>query len=186
VKLSALFGVGVKTMEIADKPFLLPNWAKVVLIGRRPKFTVIRIAIVVVASLAVFPMMLRPVKIKGASMSPTYNDGSINFINRLSYTFHDPARGDVVGIRMAGESVMFMKRIIALPGETIEFRDGHAYVDGESLDEPYLKYPCAWNTPPVKLGPEGYYFIGDNRSMPREDHVGGEREKGRIVGKVLL
>ncbi|HMP81995.1 MAG TPA: signal peptidase I, partial [Verrucomicrobiota bacterium] len=122
----------------------------------------------------------------GDSMAPTYRDGSVNFVNRLAYVFAEPKRGDVVGIRMAGESVMFMKRIIGLPGETVQFLDGVVHINGEPLHEPYLKLPCNWTTHTVTLGPEGYYFMGDNRSMPRQDHSGGERERSRIVGKVIL
>lgn len=173
-------------MDNAQNQSLLPRWVRVLLIGRRPGYTAIRVCTIIVCSLAVFPFILRPVKITGDSMQPTYRNGSVNFVNRLAYVFSEPRRGDVVGIRMAGESIMFMKRIIATPGETIEFQKGKAYVNGEPLDEPYVKFPCGWNTPPVTLGRESYYFMGDNRSMAREDHTGGERERSRIVGKVLL
>ena len=173
-------------MESTENQTLLPGWARVLFIGRRPKYTAVRVLIIILCSLGLFSFVLRPVRITGDSMRPTYRNGSVNFVNRLAYVFSEPQRGDVVGIRMAGESVMFMKRIIGKPGETIEFREGRAYVDGELLDEPYLKLPCDWNTAPVKLGRDSYYFIGDNRSMAREDHTGGERERSRIVGKVLL
>ena len=93
-------------------------------------------------------------------MTPAYSDHSINFVNRLSYIWHEPRRGDVVGIRLtppdgwSAPHIMFLKRIIGLPGETISFVDGRAHVNGRPLDEPYEKGACDWNLAPVALGPE--------------------------------
>ena len=56
-------------------------------------------------------------------MLPTYRSNRVNFVNRLSYRFHEPRRGDVVAIRLSGFSVMFMKRIIGLPGESVAFHE---------------------------------------------------------------
>jgi len=77
-------------------------------------------------------------------MLPTYKENGINFINRLAYVWSQPRRGDVVGIRLAGVHIMFMKRIIGLPGENVAFHEGHAIIDGVVLDEPYVKRPCDW------------------------------------------
>ena len=79
-----------------------------------------------------------------------------------------------------------MKRIIGLPGETVAFENGRVLINGEVLDEPYEKSPCDWNCPPVKLGPDEYYVVGDNRTMPQELHTHGGTPRYRIVGKVLL
>ena len=81
---------------------------------------------------------------------------------------------------------MLLKRIIGLPGETISFVDGRVNVNGQTLDEPYEKGPCHWNTDPVTLEPDEYFFVGDNRSMPKEEHTFGRTVRGRIVGKALL
>jgi len=117
---------------------------------------------------------------------PTYQDGRVNFVNRLAYLFHEPRRGDVVSIRLAGLHVMYMKRIVGLPGETVAFDDGHVLIDGRILDEPYVRRPCHWERKAVTLGPDQYFVVGDNRSMPIEDHTMGETRRERIVGKVLL
>ena len=79
-----------------------------------------------------------------------------------------------------------MKRIIGLPGETVAFVNGAALINGKVLDEPYEKYDCDWNLPPVKLGPNQYFVVGDNRSMPAEYHVKGKVERDHIVGKAVL
>jgi signal peptidase I len=81
---------------------------------------------------------------------------------------------------------MYMKRIIGLPGETVAFAGGRVLINGEVLDEPYEKTPCDWNCPPVKLGPDEYFVVGDNRTMPSENHVFGKAGRDRIIGKAFL
>jgi signal peptidase I len=81
---------------------------------------------------------------------------------------------------------MLMKRIIGLPGETVLFRHGRVFVNDVVLEEPYLKNPCDWERVPDTLGPNEYFVVGDNRSMPIEDHRFGKTEDFRIVGKVVL
>jgi signal peptidase I len=81
---------------------------------------------------------------------------------------------------------MLMKRIVGLPGETVAFVNGRIFINDEMLDEPYEKLSCDWNLPPVKLGPDEFFVVGDNRTMPPQDHVFGKVERERIVGKVFL
>jgi len=154
--------------------------------GRHPKATLVRIAVLVVTSFVVFKFILLPIRVEGISMWPTYRDRSWNFVNRLAYLRHEPQRGDVVSIRLAGPHVMYLKRIIGLPGETVAFANGRVLINGEKLNEPYEKSPCDWNSPPVVLGPKEYYVVGDNRTMPPELHKHGEIMRSRIVGKLLL
>ena len=163
------------------------SWIQTVLIGRNPKRTAIRIVILVVVCLLVFNrFVLVPIRVEGLSMMPTYHDHRINFVNRLSYHFHEPHRGDVVAIRTSGISIMYMKRVIGLPGETVAFHQGRAYIDGQPLDEPYISWKCDWELPTRQLGPNEYFLVGDNRSMPASDHTMGVASRGRIVGKVFL
>jgi signal peptidase I len=102
------------------------------------------------------------------------------------YRFREPQRGDVVAIRYSGYHNLLMKRIVGLPGETVEFRDGHLYINGKLLDEPYLKRPSSWNNQPETVGPFELYVVGDNRSMPIDLHEHGRAERSRVLGKVLL
>jgi signal peptidase I len=163
-----------------------PSRLRAVLIGRRPGWTLVRICVFVAACVVLFKFVLLPIHIEGISMLPTFQDGRINVVNRLAYRWHEPRRGDVVSVRLAGPSVMFMKRIIGLPGETVSFHDGHTFIDGKLLPEPYLKLPCDWSRAPKLCGPTQYYVVGDNRSMPFELHTQGRVERDHIVGKVLL
>jgi signal peptidase I len=130
--------------------------------------------------------VLLPIRVEGISMLPTYRSNQVNLVNRLAYAFGEPQRGDVVAIRMAGENIMLLKRIIGLPGETVSFRHGKAFINGEPLEEPYLKLPSYWNMPGKKVEPGYFYVVGDNRSMAVTDHEHGRTERKKIVGKALL
>ena len=165
---------------------------RILAIGRNPKTTLIRAAVLAVVCVAVFKLVLLPVRVEGISMTPTYSDHSVHFVNRLSYLWHEPRRGDVVGIRLtppdgwSAPHIMYFKRIIGLPGEAISFAGGRVLVNGRTLDEPYEKGPCDWNAGQVTLGPDEYFVVGDNRSMTKEQHTFGKAERSRIVGKALL
>jgi signal peptidase I len=167
---------------------------RILAVGRNPKRTLVRAAILAVVCVVVFKLILLPARVEGFSMAPTYADHSVNFINRLAYVWHEPQRGDVVGIRLnlpptngwSAPHIMYLKRIIGLPGESIQFVNGRVRINGQLLVEPYEKRPCDWNTDPVTLGSNEYFFVGDNRTMPREEHTFGKTERNRIVGKALL
>jgi signal peptidase I len=163
-----------------------PGWLRRILIGRNPHRTAIRIVVVIVLSFVVFRFILLPIRVEGMSMMPAYRENRINFVNRLVYHFHPPERGDVVAIRTTGISIMYMKRIIGLPGETVGFHRGRAFINGKVLEEPYVRYKCNWEVAPKVLGKDEYYFVGDNRQMPVGDHTQGVASRHRIVGKVLL
>ena len=182
----------------------LPGWLRIVLIGRNPKATLARVAVLIVTSFVVFRFILLPIRVEGISMLPNYKDRSWNFVNRFAYLRHEPQRGDVVGIRFSRTvtntpvgihqaanwlelpHVMLLKRIVGRPGETVAFADGHVLINGKALDEPYEKYACDWNHPAVQLGPDEYFVVGDNRSMPWENHVKGRAQRSQIVGKAIL
>ena len=156
------------------------------MIGRQPKFTILRIIILVAVIVCARQFFLLPIQIVGPSMLPGYQDRGINLVNRLAYLFHEPARGDVVAVRTSGLHNMFMKRIVGLPGETVAFHHGRAVVNGKMLDEPYVVYSSDWELPPVTVAPSFYLVVGDNRSMSSEAHTFGQTERERIVGKILL
>ncbi len=158
--------------------------------------TLLRTAFWVVVCVVVFKLLLVHVRVDGISMLPTCPDQSVYWVNRLAYVRHAPQRGDVVAIRfikmdsaiarLEPPGVMLLKRIIGLPGETVAFVNGRVLINGEILDEPYEKSGYDWNSAPVTLGPDEYYVVGDNRSMPPEYHTHGKCERSRIVGKAML
>lgn len=169
-----------------DGPQPRPHWLSVIAIGRNPRNTLIRIGILVVTVFVVFRYVLMLTRVDGISMLPTYHNRSIKVINRLAYLWHEPQRGDVVTVRLAGIHDMYLKRIIGLPGETVAFDGGTVLINGQPLTEPYEKSECHWTLPPKKLGPDEYYVVGDNRTMRWQDHSFGSVDRARIMGKVLI
>jgi signal peptidase I len=182
----------------------VPRWLRIVVLGRNPKVTLVRAAILGVVCFIIFKFVLLHIRVEGISMTPTYPDRSAHYVNRLAYLWHGPQRYDVVSIRfsrgltnaavgihqaaqwLAPPHVMLLKRVIGLPGETVAFVNGHVLINGELLDEPYEKLPCDWNLPPEKLGPDEYFVVGDNRSMPPELHEFGKARRDQIIGKAIL
>jgi signal peptidase I len=182
----------------------VPRWLRILVIGRNPKVTLVRAAVLGVVCFIVFKFGVLHIRVEGISMAPNYPDRSAHYVNRLAYLWHGPQRGDVVSIRFSGgltnaavgihqaakwlapPHVVLLKRIIGLPGETVAFVNGHAFIDGELLEEPYQKLPCDWNLPPEKLGPDEYFVVGDNRTMPLELHEHGKARRDQIVGKAIL
>jgi len=174
--------------EPGGAPRPRPHWLQVIAVGRNPRMTLVRIVVLVLAVFGTAHFVLLPARVDGISMSPTYKNRSINLINRLAYVWRQPQRGDVVAVQAyAGPHVLLMKRIIGLPGETVTFDSGRVFIDGKRLDEPYEKgLSSDWTLPPEKLGPDQYFIVGDNRTMPHQWHQFGKVDRDRIIGKMLL
>ena len=167
------------------KPVRKPGFLQSMLIGGRPVLTLVRLAVLVIVCLIVFKFVLIPARIVDISMMPNYQPGQIKFINKLAFLKRDPIRGEVVAIRYAGRSVLLLKRVIGLPGEDIQIRQGQVIIDGQYLEEPYLiNEREAWNYS-HKLGSNEYLVIGDNRSMDQDQHEWGYVARDRIVGRII-
>jgi signal peptidase I len=178
----------MNNMEPGTIAARFPVWLRIAVIGRNPKRTLLRAGVLAVVcyiffKFFVFKVIVLPVQIDGNSMFPTYRDHTRNYVNKLAYVHVEPQRGDIVGIRMSGEHMMLLKRIVGMPGETISFDQGHLFVNGVAIPEPYLPHPLpAPSLDPVKLGPTQYYVIGDNRIISDRGWI----ERARIVGKIVL
>ncbi len=145
----------------------------------------VRAACVAVGAYLFFGHVLTPFVIRGHSMEPTYRDGGFDFIVKPRFLFSAPRRGDVVVVRLAGSRVLLLKRVVALEGDVVEFRDGTLYLNGGSVKEPYVQGPCRWDLAPRTVGPHHLYVVGDNRSMPMEEHDFGETYERRVAGAPL-
>jgi len=168
----------------SDQAARVGLWRRL-LIGRNPKLTLIRAALLGLVCWLTFRHVLLPVRVSGISMEPTLRNGSVNLINRWPYWWREPRRGEVVAIRTTGRSVMYLKRIVALPGETVEIRAGRVFVNDRPLAEPYVHEPEPWQMEPRTLGREEYLVFGDNRSMPIELHLAGVVKRYKIVGRAV-
>ncbi len=140
----------------------------------------------VALAFVIFGYVLLPVRASGPSMLPTIPDGKLLFVNAFAYRWFEPQRGDVVAIRMAGWHVVYVKRVVGLPGDRVAIASGTLLVDGEPLDEPYVKRRAAWNVPETVLEPDEYFMVGDNRGMKQQQHDFGTTRRARIIGKVLF
>ncbi len=118
-------------------------------------------------------------------MEPTYKNGDFNFCFRQRYLFSKPERYDVVGIRLAGEKVILLKRVVALEGEIIEIRNGEFFVDEKKIDEVYVRKPSDWNLSPRRVEKNNVYVVGDNRRVPIGVHRFGQTSVNRIIGTPL-
>lgn len=156
--------------------------------GGNTRNTMIRAGIVLLFCAVVFGWFLKPIRVTGISMLPTYQDRSLNLVNLLSYKFGEPQRGDVVSVGELDRPELdrYMKRIIVLPGEEYSISNGYVFINGEPLNEPYVIYREKWQSPPRKLGKDQYLVIGDNRGMAREGHYYGIAERHQLLGKVLF
>lgn len=167
----------------------LPGWFVKMTVGRRPMRTLARLLVLIISTWVLFSYVLTPpIRVEGISMWPTFHNGQINFLNRLAYAHHEPQRGDIVGVRpkgTEGNGLLYLKRVVALPGETIAFQNGKLLINGEPRDESYVQ-SCDWNMPPIKLGFDEYYVVGDNRSMAWGDHTQFPARRQQIVGRILF
>ncbi|MBN2641616.1 MAG: signal peptidase I [Victivallales bacterium] len=148
-------------------------------------FGVIRMATIAGATLLFFSYICRPAFINGGSMKPTYSTTGLNFCWKPAFWFKEPRRGQVVVAKYAGERIMLLKRIVALAGDTVEFKNGILLVNGVEQEEPYVKYREAWNLPERRVEKGNVYLVGDNRGMPINAHKFGQISTQRIIGVPL-
>ena len=118
-------------------------------------------------------------------MQPTLRDGQFVLVNRLAYWRSDPTRGDIVALSLAGRRVLYIKRIVGMPGDRVRISGGTVYVNDAVLDEPYVRQRRRWDVPEAVLADDEYLMIGDNRGMPMRQHDFGKARRDRIVGQVV-
>ena len=148
------------------------------------------IIIVAIVILFLLQTSVQKSSVIGYSMEPGLQNGQQLLINKVVYYFHEPERGDVITLHPPPpynpETTPFIKRIIALPGDTIEIRNGTVYVNGSKLDEPYIKEPPTYSFQ-LKTIPENEYFVlGDNRNNTNDSHNGWTVPGQNIIGKAWL
>lgn len=127
------------------------------------------------------------VRIEGSSMQDTLNSGEIVLVTRFDYRFGaKPARGDVVECRFPGRVDTYVKRVIGLPGETVELREGKTYIDGAAISEPYV-FSIAEDYS-ISLSEDEYLVLGDNRCESYDSRAAdmGPIGKEDILGRVRL
>ncbi len=128
--------------------------------------------------------------IREYSMEPNFQEEQQVFVSKVAYKFSEPERGDVIVFRPPpphnSKASPFIKRIIALPGDTVEIKNGSVYVNGSQLDEPYLKEPPHYTYPQHEIAEDNYFVLGDNRNNSNDSHTGWTVPRENIIGKAWL
>ncbi|GAB4526383.1 MAG: signal peptidase I [Anaerolineae bacterium] len=128
--------------------------------------------------------------VQGPSMEPSFFENQFLIISRINYLLGEPQRGDVAVFHYPGNpDEDYIKRVIGLPGETVEVRDTLVYVNGVPLEEPYINEPCTVSQCPDQiweLGPDEYFMMGDNRNRSSDSRDFGPVNQTYIVGQVLI
>lgn len=123
---------------------------------------------------------------QGPSMQPNLYVGYRVMTEKVSYRFREPDRGDIVIAERAGQEVDLVKRIVALPGEIVEVRAGHVWLNGKQLSEPYVKEFGGPSYGPSRV-PDGYVFIlGDNRLLSHDSRSFGPVSLDSVNRRVIF
>jgi signal peptidase I len=133
--------------------------------------------------------LYQPVRIEGNSMAPLLSNHEAIFINRIVYHLEPIQRGDVVVFEYPLDGTKsFIKRIVALPGETVELRRGFVYVNGNWLPEPYVpaQYDDLSDFGPMQVPGNSYFVMGDHRSSSNDSRVFGPVASRLIYGRAVF
>jgi signal peptidase I len=173
-------------LELAAQNAALPaasNFHRELRVWARDLFLAICFAVVIIV------FLYQPVKVEGTSMAPLISDQERIFINKLVYRFEPISRGDVVVFWYPNDRTKsFIKRVVGLPGETVEIRQGRVYVNEKSLEEPYIlpAYLDSNNFEPFVVPPQHYFVMGDHRDSSNDSRMFGPVPADYIYGKAVF
>jgi signal peptidase I len=151
--------------------------------------TLIRDILITLAIALVIFLILRvsvqAYKVRENCMEPNFYEGEWLLAGKAAYWWGEPQRGDVIILHPPFDpEEYYIKRLIALPGDTVEVKDGQTYVNGIALDEPYRKEAPSYTFPLTELGEDEYFVLGDNRNNANDSHTGWTITREDIVAKV--
>ncbi len=147
----------------------------------------ILVSIVIAAVVIVF--LYQPVRVEGTSMMPWLEDQERIFVNKFVYRFEDIGRGDVIVFRFPlNPSKSYIKRVIGLPGDTIEIVEGDLFVNGAAVAEPHVaeQYRDRGSYPPKKVPENHFYVLGDHRTTSNDSRIWGTVDRGYVIGKAVF
>lgn len=140
----------------------------------------------VLLALVVHLFLAQATVVFGQSMEPNLEPQQRLIVDKLSYRLHPPQRNDIVVIDLPYMEELLVKRIVALPGEVVEIREGIIYVNGNAVAEPFPHDTSAFDMDAVTLGPLSYFVLGDNRSNSNDSRAFGPVVREQILGRVWL
>lgn len=153
---------------------------------------VIYLLLVIGVSFLIVTFVGQRTKVQGRSMQNTLSDGDNLIVDKISYRFRDPERFEIIVFPYQyQENTYYIKRIIGLPGETIQIKDGYIYIDGELLEEHYgaeVMEQSGIAADPIELGEDEYFVLGDNRnhSADSRDPSVGVLKRDQLMGRAFL
>lgn len=166
------------------------QWIQKIFYATGCAFELARGVIIFAVVLALVTVFIATVNVvNGASMEPNFHDKQYVIVDKLSYYFRTPHRGEAVIIKFPGDpdKVKYIKRVVGLPGETLKIEDDVVYINGKALKELYI--PSEYLTEPNfewKLGKNEYFLMGDNRQNSNDSRVFGPVEKRFIIGLAYM
>jgi signal peptidase I len=127
-------------------------------------------------------------RIEGSSMEPNFHNGEYLLVNKLAYRLGEYQRGDVIVFKYPGDTTKdYIKRVIGLPGDTIEIREGMLYVNDQLVAEPYQVMPMNYLTEPPRVVESGtLYVMGDNRPASSDTRDWGLLDQELVIGQAWL
>ncbi len=145
----------------------------------------------IVLSVVIFLLIRQGIqnyRIESISMEPNFHEGQFVLVNKLAYKLGQPERGDVIVFHNPERPEEdFIKRVIGLPGDTIEFRDNQVFVNGLQLTEPYINAPTLGEgSGPIVVEPDHLFVMGDNRPNSRDSRRFGRLPMDLVVGKAWV
>ncbi len=144
-------------------------------IGNILKETITTILLAFILALVIRAYVVEARMIPSGSMLPTIEEGDRVLVNKIVYHFREPERGEIIvfeaPVNMGGTDDDFIKRVIGLPGETVEIKNGKVYIDGEALEEDYIAEDPDYNFGPVKVPDDALFVMGDNRNSSYDSHL---------------
>jgi len=162
-------------------------------------FTFEIIKIIIISLVIIVPIryfLIQPFYVRGASMEPNFNERDYLIVDEISYKFNNLKRGDIVVFRYPrNPKEYFIKRVIGLPGEKVQIKDGKVIIfnkqneKGIALEEPYLSgdtNTVSMNEDVIAIADNEYFLLGDNRTQSKDSRSFGPVNKSYITGRVLF
>ncbi len=145
------------------------------------------VAITVLIALAVFAVLrltMQSYTVVMSSMEPNFYQGDCIMVSKVNYRSSGPQRGEVIVFSPPFDSPHpFIKRVIGLPGEIVEIKDGSVSVNGTALDEEYVSAPPNYTMPATLVPEDEYFVLGDNRNNSNDSHTGWLVPRDNIIGR---
>ena len=136
---------------------------------------------------AIASLLVRNYKILYSSMEPNLHEGQWVLANKVVYHLHPPRRGDIVILKHPDNpELSAIKRVIGMPGETVEVKEGTVFIDGETLEEPYQLGQSRRSSAPYEVPEDQYFVMGDNRGNSLDSRSWGAIGRRDIIGKAWV